>query len=71
MMVTLTPPDLNPEGIVPMDWVRKINARTVGQVESITDDYALVDWLNGKEVVCCIYLRRIEGRGHEYDKRRR
>lgn len=68
---TLRPPDLNPEGLSALDWVRKIRCKKVGKVESVTDDHALVDWLNGtKEVVLCIYLRRVPpDRGAGFDRR--
>lgn len=69
---TLRPPDMNPEGITPTEWVRRINSKGVGQVESITGDCALVDWLNGsKEVVQCVYLRRVRPGGEQFDRRGR
>lgn len=67
---TLSPPDMNPEGITPGEWVRKLRHRGIGYVESITDNHALVDWLSGaKEVVPCVYLRRAPN-GEGKDKRR-
>jgi hypothetical protein len=74
MMVrkTLTPPDMNPEGITPGEWVRHLRSRRVGHVEEINGEppCALVDWLNGtKELVGCIYLRRAPS-GEGKDKRR-
>lgn len=65
MMVrhTLTPPDMNPEGIQATDRVRKLGKKGVGHVESVSGDCALVDWLDGsKEVVPCVYLRRVKQR---------
>lgn len=57
---TLSPPDLNPDGIVAGDWVSKIGGRLNGHVQSVTGDHAYVDWLNGKkEVLTCIFLRRV------------
>lgn len=67
----LSPPDLNPEGITPMDWVRKIRGRRVGQVERVTGDMAYVNWFDGThDVVCCIYLRREPSdKGGKLDRR--
>lgn len=66
----LRPPDMNPEGIEATDWVRKIGSRGKGVVESVTDDHAVVDWLDGsKEVVACVHLQRIRQRGSSLDRR--
>ena len=59
-MKRLSPPDLNPEGISAGDWVRRLNGKRKGVVESLTQDVALVDWLNGrKQVMLCVFLKRI------------
>lgn len=66
----LSPPDMNPDGIIAHDWVRKIGRKGVGQVESVTGDAALVDWLAGtKEIVLCVYLRRAPNCGEKYDRK--
>jgi hypothetical protein len=74
MMVrkTLTPPDMNPEGITQGDWVRKLNCKRVGFVVEINGSppCALVDWFTGtKDLIGCIYLRRVPS-GEGKDKRR-
>ena len=57
---TLSPPDLNPEGVSAGDWVRRLNGKRRGVVESLKDDCAYVDWLDGrKEPIFCVFLRRI------------
>jgi hypothetical protein len=56
----LSPPDMNPEGIGATDWVRKLGCKRVGEVESVSNDHALVAWLNGtKELIACVHLRRV------------
>lgn len=67
---TLSPPDMNPEGITPGEWVSRIGSKAVGFVQSVTKDCALVDWLTGtKEIVPCVYLRRVPS-GEGKDGRR-
>jgi hypothetical protein len=56
----LTPPDPNPNGIVEMEWVRRIGTRGVGIVESIRGDCAVVDWLNGKSIIPCVLLEMVD-----------
>ncbi len=57
----LTPPDPNPNGIVEMEWVRRIGCKGVGMVESISGDCALVDWLKGtKSIVPCALLKMVD-----------
>lgn len=68
----LTPPDMNPEGITAGEWVRRVQGKGVGRVESVTNDTALVDWLDGtnvKELIYCVYLRRVPS-GEGIDRRR-
>ena len=57
----LTPPDLNPEGLQERDFVQRLNGKRKGVIESLRDDCALVDWLNGrKQLLLCVFLRRVD-----------
>lgn len=63
MRPILRAPDPNPEGISELDWVRKVGCRGVGKVERVTDNMALVTWLNGRHsVLPCVWLKRVENR---------
>lgn len=61
-----------PDEIAPMDWVRKRGQAGVGQVESLSGDYALVNWFVGiKEILPSSLLARVKPRGQQFDIRRR
>ena len=59
-----------PDDIQPRDFVRKYGFKGTGCVESVTNDHALVNWLDGsKEIVACKLLRMIQHRGGRFDSR--
>lgn len=62
MARTLRPPDMNPEGITPTEWVRRIGRPGAGLVEEINGDHATVAFGGKREVVPLVCLQRVKMR---------